>query len=261
MTDRCPSARWLLFHKDLLVLPSKEPFSLPEDGDISRLPHPPLRSGMVPRADESLFWGELDPDEPIPHGTEAIGLRDLWALAGEELFRHAGTAFQVMNWRRNTRFCSRCGDAMVPSEVDAGLLCPSCGFASYPTLSPAVIVAVVRDGKLLLARNSRFPKGRHSVLAGFVEPGETLEETVRREIREEVAIEVKDIAYFDSQPWPFPHSLMLGFTARWASGEIRPDGTEIEEAGWFTPEDMPDIPPSISISRRLIEHWRSGALR
>ncbi|MDD3918042.1 MAG: NAD(+) diphosphatase, partial [Synergistaceae bacterium] len=120
--------------------------------------------------------------------------------------------------------------------------------------------AVVRDGKLLLAHGTRFPSGRYSVLAGFVEPGESLEETVEREIFEEVGIKVKDIAYFGSQPWPFPHSLMLGFTARWASGEIVPDGVEIGDADWFTPENMPEIPPSISISRKLIDHWLSGGI-
>jgi NAD+ diphosphatase len=131
--------------------------------------------------------------------------------------------------------------------------CPACSFVTYPPVSPAIIVAVRRGNRLLLGRSPHFPKGRYSVLAGFVEPGESLEEAVAREIFEEVHIAVKDIRYVASQPWPFPHSLMVGFTALWESGEIRIDEKEIEDARWFSPEDLPDLPPPSSISRRLID--------
>ncbi len=260
MTVRGLSGNWCIFQKDLLVVLSKDPFVLPDDETVRNLSLPLLRTGGVPRTEAPLLWGEVDPDATLPDGFEKVGLREVWPLAGESVFRAAGTAFQIMNWQRNTRFCSRCGAEMCLSEMDCGLVCPSCAFMSYPSISPAIIVAVVRDGKLLLARNTSFPKGRYSILAGFVEAGETLEETVRREIREEVGIEVRDVQYFDSQPWPFPHSLMLGFTARWASGELRPDGREIVDARWYTPLDMPEIPPSISISRRLIDHWLAGGI-
>jgi NAD+ diphosphatase len=118
-----------------------------------------------------------------------------------------------------------------------------------------VIVAVERDGKLLLAHNTRMPSRRYSVIAGFVEPGESLEQTVRREIMEEVGIEVQDVRYFGSQPWPFPCSLMLGFTARWKNGDLCPDGVELDDAGWFAPNEFPDIPPALSISRKLIDDF------
>jgi NAD+ diphosphatase len=124
---------------------------------------------------------------------------------------------------------------------------------SFPDVSPAIIVAVIRDERILLARASRFPKQMYSVLAGFVEPGESLEECVRREEREEVGVEVTNIRYFGSQPWPFPHSLMVGFTADHAAGEISADGKEIVDAGWFTADHLPQIPGKISIARKLID--------
>ena len=123
----------------------------------------------------------------------------------------------------------------------------------FPRTSPAVIVLVEREGKALLAHARRFTEGLYSVLAGFVEPGETLEEAVAREIQEEVGIQVTDIRYFGSQPWPFPDSFMVGFTARYESGEIRVDGNEITQADWFSPNELPTIPDQVSIARRLID--------
>jgi NAD+ diphosphatase len=131
--------------------------------------------------------------------------------------------------------------------------CPACGLNSYPRLSPAVIVAVVKDDKLLLATSPRFRSSFWSVLAGFVEPGETLEDCVVREVEEEVGITVRNVRYFGSQPWPFPDSLMLGFTAEYAKGEIKTDGMEIVEADWFGADNLPNVPPSVSIARRLID--------
>jgi NAD+ diphosphatase len=128
-------------------------------------------------------------------------------------------------------------------------------------VTPAIMILVVNGRKLLLARKPAFPKGRFSALAGFVEPGEMLEDTVVRETREEVGVELKNIRYFGSQPWPFPHSLMIAFTAEYAGGEITPDGVEIEEAHWFDPDMLPKLPPPISISRRLIDTISGRLLR
>jgi NAD+ diphosphatase len=132
-------------------------------------------------------------------------------------------------------------------------ICPKCGLVAYPRLSPAVIVAVLRDNCILLAHSHRFPAKFYSVLAGFVEPGETLEECVEREVYEEVGIRVRAIRYFGSQPWPFPDSLMIAFTANYAGGEIRIDHSEIADANWFSANDLPHIPPKISIARQLID--------
>ena len=153
------------------------------------------------------------------------------------------------------RFCSFCATPLEAREEDRGLSCPGCGRTFYASLHPAIIVAVERDGRLLLAHNRRMPEKRYSVLAGFVEPGESLEQTVVREVREEVGIEIGGIRYFGSQSWPFPSSLMMGFTAHWSSGEAIPDGLELDEAGWFAPDALPNVPPPLSISRRLIDDF------
>jgi NAD+ diphosphatase len=135
--------------------------------------------------------------------------------------------------------------------------CPQCGLIDFPRISPAVIVLVERDKKVLLARSSRFKDELYSVLAGFVDPGETLEEAVRREVKEEVNIEVSNIRYFGSQPWPFPDSLMIAFTAQYSGGEIHVDGTEILDTNWFDPDKLPTIPGKISIARALIDWFVS----
>ena len=146
-------------------------------------------------------------------------------------------------------------------DHDRARFCPSCGNVVYPALSSAVIVAVEKEGRILLGHNVNFPAGRYSVLAGFVDPGETLEEAIRREIFEECGISVKNIRYFGSQPWPFPNSMMFGFNADWESGEPKADGDELSEVRWFSPGELPDIPPSISISRRLIDDWLARVSR
>jgi len=207
----------------------------------------------LPEAWQNLpSWSEVD---DVFDELEWIDLREVWRRCGDEAFARAGTAYQYMNWLRNTRFCSRCATPLSPKTLDKGLTCPGCDRVVYAPIHPAVIVAVERDGKLLLAHNARMPEKRYSILAGFVEPGESLERTIEREIMEEVGIEVEDVRYFGSQSWPFPCSLMLGFTARWKSGELHPDGVELVEAGWFATEEFPDIPPSLSISRRLIDDF------
>ena len=133
--------------------------------------------------------------------------------------------------------------------------CPACSFVSYPRISPAVIVSIEKDGKLLLARAKRFQGVMYSVLAGFVEPGESLEDCVKREVKEETGIEIKNIQYFKSQPWPFPDSLMMAFTAEYAGGTLTIDQEEIVEAGWYSPEDFPITPGKVSVARALIDHF------
>ena len=138
--------------------------------------------------------------------------------------------------------------------------CPGCGFLSFPRISPAVIVLVEKENRVLLARVKRFTTELYSILAGFVEPGETLEETVQREVEEETGIKVKNIRYFGSQPWPFPDSLMIGFTADYESGEIKIDETEIVDAGWYDPDRLPTIPGKISIARELLDWYVNAKL-
>lgn len=207
---------------------------------------------------------DLPPGFEPPPGFAVLGLRALYDRIPPELFRVAGTALQKVEWLRTHGFCSRCGHATERHAQHQAMVCPSCGHLHFPRLSPAIIVLVERGEEMLLARSPGFPEGVFSTLAGFVEPGESLEEAVHREILEEVGVEVTDLRYFGSQPWPFPHSLMIGFTARWAAGEIRVDGEEIVEAGWFTAERLPPrLPTHFSIARRLVDDFlerSSGAI-
>jgi NAD+ diphosphatase len=166
---------------------------------------------------------------------------------------------QIVEWDRTHRFCGRCGIPVQEMPFERAKKCPQCDLTSYPRLAPAIIVSIERanpSGKeLLLAHNHRHPAGFYSVLAGFVEPGESLEECVKREIREEVGIEVKNIRYFGSQPWPFPNSLMIAFTSEYASGDIVLEEDELDDAAWFVAGALPPVPPPISIARQLIEHF------
>lgn len=184
-----------------------------------------------------------------------LKLRNAAETITEKYGSLAFRAYHILNWLKNNKFCGRCGRAtqVAAQPQEFAIKCSACGHLVYPRISPAIIVAVTKEDKLLLAHSSRFPAGRYSVLAGFAEPGETLEDCVRREIREEVAIEVADIRYFGSQPWPFPDSLMIAFTARYASGEIMVDNNEIVAADWFSAAALPQIPAKGSISRQLID--------
>jgi NAD+ diphosphatase len=175
-----------------------------------------------------------------------------------DLVRLSGLAGQFIVWSRNHRYCGKCGGLTADKKDERAKICTSCGQVYYPRLSPAIIVAVTKGDRLLLASSPRFRSKFYSVLAGFVEPGETLEECLKREVREEVGIEVKNIKYFGSQPWPFPDSLMIGFTAEYESGEIKPDKNEIVDVGWFKRDEIPGVPSSISIARRLIDWFMRG---
>ena len=196
---------------------------------------------------------DLAEDTIPPQGMAFQGLRQVYEHLDEDLFGVAGRAAQIVEWDRTHRFCGRCGSPLKLRETERAKECPQCGLLHFPRLAPAVIVLVERGRELLLARSRRFAPGVYSVIAGFVEPGETLEECVEREVLEEVGIRIKDIRYFGSQPWPFPHSLMIGFTAIYAGGEISIDEEEIEDANWFTADNLPGMPRKISIARRLIE--------
>lgn len=256
---RSAQAWWFAFVADRLVV-------YDPDGD-SAVPRSaePEDVGLVPEARHYLgllggfdCWAlDLGADLALalPEGYQARNLRTIYGRIDEDHFALAGRAVQIVEWGRNHRFCGRCGQPTEALPGERAKKCPACGLITYPRLSPAVIVQVTRDGQILLARNANFPAAFYSVLAGFVEPGESLEATVRREIREEVGIEVTDIEYFGSQPWPFPNSLMLGFRAKWAAGEIAVDPRELADANWFSVDALPNIPPRLSIARRLIDDY------
>ena len=215
--------------------------------------------GTVSKSGSGDLWGLIRSGAEPLNGFRFVSRRELPGMCGFEIFRRSGAAYQVMNLVLKNKFCGICGSLMNDHEIDIARLCPSCGNIIYPTLSSAVIVAVEHEGRLLLGHNVNFPEGRYSILAGFVEPGETLEEAVKREIFEESGVTVKNIRYFGNQPWPFPNSMMFGFNADWESGEPKADGGELSDVRWFSPDDLPDLPPSISISRQLIDDWITRA--
>ena len=199
------------------------------------------------------YAAELRAGSELPDGLSLEELRALFAHLEDGLYEAALTAVHLVEWDKNSQFCGKCrGELKLQKDVRAKE-CRECGRLEFPRISPAIIVLVEKGETLLLARSPRFAGGYFSVLAGFVEPGESLEEAVRREVMEEAGISVKDVRYFGSQPWPFPDSLMIGFTARYESGEIRIDDEEIVEAGWYRADNLPPIPGKLSIARQLID--------
>jgi NAD+ diphosphatase len=225
----------------------------------------PRGAALPALAEGAHFIGTLDGEdcyaahypkgqEPPP-GMRLVSGRGLFQAVSGELLTVVGRALAIAEWDITHRFCGRCGTPtdLVPGE--RARRCPSCHTPFYPRIAPAVIVLITRGDSMLLARAANFPDAFFSTLAGFVEPGESLEEAVHREVKEEVGVELKNVRYFGSQPWPFGRSLMVGFTAEYAGGELRVDGTEIAEAGWYTAENLPRIPPRLSIARHLIDSF------
>lgn len=268
---------WFVFNKfGVLVYQNGKQATLPFVTDLAELGETAVSDNLL----RQHYLGYLDGEHPIhciaaevteeteaPDGMAFWGLRRLYGRIDEDLLWLAGRAVQIIDWDRTHQFCSRCGTPPEILPFERAKKCPNCGFTTYPRLAPAVIVRVDRmideTPHLLLARNHRFPPGWYSVVAGFVEPGETLEACVHREIKEEVGIDVKNIRYFGSQPWPFPHSLMIAYTAEFASGEFKLEEAEIADASWFTADNLPKIPPRMSIARRLIDDFleRYGSVR
>jgi len=209
------------------------------------------------------FLGQLDicdcvalrlpNDAPEPAGWRYAGLRSLFFALSEPLLALAGRASQIVEWDRTHRYCGACATPTRDKPGERAKECPACGLVAYPRVSPAMMVLVTRGREMLLARAHRFPQAMFSALAGFVEPGESIEDCVHREVREEVGVEIGEPVYFDSQPWPFPHSLMIAYTAEYAGGDIRLEDAEIAEARWFMPDALPDLPSPVSIARRLID--------
>ena len=248
-----------------------------ENGTAKILPvfeEPPIQGIGEPRGGEgdSLAMGrrfrfsgktylavELDEDQTrgIPNAFR-LPLRQFIGSASQESIAFALKAKSYAHWSSVARFCSFCGAPLTDGrgrETEGARVGDACGRAHFPRISPAVIVLVNRGEEILLAHNAKFPTGRHGLIAGFVELGETLEETVHREVMEEAGIEVGEPRYVKSQPWPFPDSLMIAFEAEHKSGEARPDGEEIDHLGWFSLDNLPDIPPRGSVARSLIDRF------
>jgi NAD+ diphosphatase len=253
--DKDQPSWWFAFLKDrLFVLENDRELSIPCAKDLTEFNLKPVRTQYLGELDgRSCYSAELPEDESLKETKIFIHLMSCFEQMGEDIFGIAGIAYQIVNWDRTHQYCGVCGTPTEDKTDERAKICPGCGMHHFPRLAPAVIVAVTKGDKLLLAHSGRFRGKFYSVLAGFVEPGETFEDCVAREIMEEVGIKVKDIRYFGNQPWPFPHSLMVGFTAEYDSGEITVDDVEIKDAKWFTADNLPLIPGKISIARQLID--------
>ncbi len=248
-------AWWFVFCNDKLLIELRsEAVAIPCATHLESLNLQPLRKQYLGTLDgRPCYSAELAADASAPKGMAFQGLRGVLGLLEENLSLLSGRAIQIMNWDQTHQHCGRCGTPTQTKPNERAKVCPQCGLVTFPRISPAIIVAVLKGNQILLTRAHRFPPGLYSVIAGFVDPGETLEECLRREIKEEVGIEVENICYFGSQSWPFPNSLMVAFTADYASGKISIDENEVMDAGWFTASSLPAIPDKVSISRRLID--------
>jgi NAD+ diphosphatase len=268
-------AHWFIFKGDRLLVALGPPS--PRPSDDPRVPARPswaiLPGKSALQKNNNILWFEpartlylgrlagtdcwaaeapADASAPPP-GLAWEGLRALFSVLEDAHFALAGRAIQLLDWDRSHRYCGRCGTATEAKSEERARACPACRLAVYPRISPAVMALVRREGEILLGRSPHFPPGMYSALAGFVEPGETLEQCLAREVEEEVGVQVSRIRYFASQPWPFPNSLMIAFVCDWVSGEIRPQAGEIEAANWFKVLQLPKLPSRISIARRLID--------
>jgi NAD+ diphosphatase len=238
---------------EVLVEADGEVLQLPEASELAPMVGPHIYLGQL--GERPCFAAPLRADVQLPAKLRLVAARLLAPSLEPAQMTMLGQAIALTEWDSMHRYCGRCAVPTTLLTNERARRCPECKFVFYPRISPAVIVLVERNNKVLLARNVNFPVGRYSILAGFLETGESLEQAAVREIREEVGIEISDLRYFDSQPWPFGRSLMIGFYAQYASGEIRVDGNEIAEADWFALDRLPELPPRISIARRMIDRF------
>jgi NAD+ diphosphatase len=218
------------------------------------LPEPEAEIDL--RLPEGLVARRVPADHPVPDGVELLGLREAHARMAPDAWARAGRAYQWLAWEAGHRFCGACAAPLEPGEGH-GRRCPACGLAVFPSNATAIIVLIARgegpDRELALARSPHFKPGVYSAVAGFTEPGESLEQAVHREVAEELGIRIHNLRYFGSQPWPFPNGLMVAFLADHLSGELRPDPAEIEDAGWFRLDALPELPSALSIARRMLD--------
>lgn len=248
----------LIYKEDtILIQENTQGLVFPEDSNFS--PTYALldsRFPLVETEDKIVYSYDADEDFVVMEGFSFQQMRGLREHYKEENYLLATRGLHLLNWHRNHQYCGVCGTKFTTTNSDRSRTCLQCNNQLFPQTSLAVITGIIKDGQLLLAHNANFPKGLNSLIAGFVELGETLEEAVEREIFEEVGLKVKNIKYFGSQPWPFPNSMMVGFIADYESGVINTDDIEIESADWYTPDEFPEIPHYYSIARKIIEEYK-----
>ncbi|TSH78384.1 NAD(+) diphosphatase [Acinetobacter sp. RF15A] len=219
-----------------------------------------LAGDLLLNTDDQVIARDLLPQEPIPDGLQLVPIRQLLQFWNAQQFEQASRAVQLLEWRRNHKFCSHCGTATEAHATEHAMVCPACHYRQYPRVQPCVITVITRgENEILLAKNARNKNSQmYGLIAGFVEVGETLEEAVRRETFEEVGLELTNIQYLASQPWPFPSNLMIAFKAEYAGGELQLQEEEISDAQFFKFDQLPEIPFKGSIAHAMIIHVTQG---
>jgi NAD+ diphosphatase len=255
--DSKPSQkRWILVQGNSVILQRDTDFGTVIISD-------PLPAGLIcdlpvyigTYGDLFYYAAEVTAHSMMPGNCELSAIRDLYGIVSDRDIALASYAVRILDYNRSTVFCGCCGAKTRSLTTERAQICTACNRITYPRISPAIIVLIKKGEEVLLARSPRSPPGVFSIIAGFNEPGENLEQTVHREVAEEVGITVQNLRYFGSEPWPFPDSLMIGFVADYAGGDIEVDNQEIEDARWFTRDTLPSYPSKASITRALIEAW------
>jgi NAD+ diphosphatase len=251
---------WALvfYNKKLLMRKSDGKFYIPEIKELDGIITDDKSMDYIGTYDgHNCYCIRLKEEHELPVNLELVELMQITNLSGDAgLFLLAGTVNHILHWNSMNQYCGCCGNKTLDKTDERAKICPNCGNIVYPRISPATITAVFHEDKILLAHNRNFRDGLYSLIAGYVEPGESLEHCVEREIREEVGIKVKNIRYLSSQPWSFPDSLMMAFTAEYESGEIMVDNYEIIDAAWYSADNLPEIPSTDSIAGKIIRWYR-----
>lgn len=262
-SDNKPSDIWFIFKKGNIILKSNEKYdpTVTFFSDLDKIYSSLKKTFSIGILGEKRYLcGELDENFIIPPNFVEITLREAGTCLDPISFSMAGKGFQTIDWDSKSIYCGRCGNKLNNKKNRRGKECPQCKLSNYPTICPAIIVAIIKEGKILLVHNARFKDKRYSLVAGFVDINETLEDCVKREVFEEVNIRVKNIKYIKSESWPFPNSVMLGFLAEHDSGEIKVDGEEVVDAGWYDNSNLPVLPPKFTIARQIIDLFLDNKL-
>jgi NAD+ diphosphatase len=254
---------WFPFQAgNIYMLPYENGFA-PLRGDETRIDN--IDSIDVIEYEEAYYLGTLDGvpcmtceikrGTQVPVSWQAVNLRSLYGQVLEQYYMLAGYASQILSWQRDSGYCPRSGDAMEPIANTWGKRCPSCGYTHFPPVTPAILAIVQDEQERILMTHQKGWGDRYGLIAGFVEPGESLEECVRREVREEAGIEIAEVSYLGNQTWPFPHQLMVGFSAHYKSGTVQADLDELDDVKWFGRDALPTLPPRVSLARKMIDTW------
>lgn len=256
-SDPVHSEYWFVFqHDQLLLIEQQHKFELLNSARIAGLRDQFIREFCLAKTNQfTAFCAELSPNYTLPDNLVCISLRKALDSLHHDYYALIARASSIITWDKNHQFCGRCGHRTEPTLVKFERKCSACSLTFYPRISPSIIVAIQRGDEILMARSAHFPPGAYGLIAGFVEAGESIEEAIHREVAEEVGIKIHQLQYFASQAWPFPDSLMIGFTAQYLSGNLVINHDEIEDAGWYRYDLLPGRPSSkISIGSSLIDY-------